>query len=76
VRRKILRQTDEEILEQDILIQQEIESGRIPDPNAPIDPNTGMPMQTGDNIEGESGQIPIEPSVDEKGVESPTEKGI
>jgi hypothetical protein len=76
VRRKILRQTDEEILEQDILIKQEIESGRIPDPNAPIDPNTGMPMQVGDNIEGESGQVPIEPSIDEKGVKPPAEKGI
>ena len=76
VRRKILRQTDEEILEQDILIKQEIESGRIPDPNAPIDPNTGQPMKVGDNIEGESGQVPIEPSVDEKGAEPPTEKGI
>jgi len=76
VRRKILRQTDEEIIEQDILIQQEIESGRIPDPNAPIDPNTGQPMKVGDNIEGESGQVPIEPSVDDKGAEPPTEKGI
>ena len=75
VRRKILRQTDEEILEQDILIKQEIESGKIPDPNAPIDPNTGLPIQS-DNINGESGQVPIEPSVDEKGAELPTEKGI
>jgi hypothetical protein len=75
VRRKILRQTDEEILEQDILIQQEIESGRIPDPNAPIDPETGQPVQNG-NINGQSGQVPIDPKVDEKGVEPPAEKGI
>ena len=32
VRRHILRQTDEEILEQDKLIKSEIESGAIPDP--------------------------------------------
>ena len=32
VRRKILRQTDEEIIEQDELIKDEIESGAIPDP--------------------------------------------
>ena len=76
VRRKILRQTDEEIVEQDILIKKEIQSGKIPDPNAPIDPNTGVPINTGDNIKGQSGQVPIEPSVDEKGVEPPTEKGI
>ena len=37
VRRKILRQTDIEILEQDVLIKKEIENGIIPDPNAPIE---------------------------------------
>ena len=44
LRRKILRQTDEEILEQDKIMKKEIDDGIIPDPNAPIDPNTGMPM--------------------------------
>ena len=44
VRRKIIRQTDQEIIEQDMLIKKEIENGTIPDPNAPIDPATGMPM--------------------------------
>ena len=76
VRRKILRQTDEEILEQDILIEKEIKSGKIPDPNAPIDPNTGMPMVTGDSSNGSSGKVPMDPGVDEKGMEPPTEKGI
>ena len=41
VRRNILRQTDEEILEQDELIEKEIENGVIPDPNAMVDPMTG-----------------------------------
>ena len=51
VRRKILRQTDEEIIEQDKLIAAEIEAGIIPDPNAPIDPDTGEPMQpSGDDL--------------------------
>jgi hypothetical protein len=59
VRRKILRQTDEEIVEQDILIKKEIEEGIIPDPNAPIDPETGAPI-TGDNIQGEMGQVPAD----------------
>ena len=76
VRRKILRQTYEEIVEQDILIEKEIKSGKIPDPNAPIDPNTGMPMVTGDSSNGSSGQVPMDPGVDEKGMEPPTEKGI
>jgi Bacteriophage T4-like portal protein (Gp20) len=44
VRRKILRQTDVEILEQDAMIKQEIEKGVIPDPNQPIDPATGLPL--------------------------------
>tara|TARA_Y100000589_G_scaffold29246_2_gene24375 strand:+ start:7318 stop:8979 length:1662 start_codon:yes stop_codon:yes gene_type:complete len=47
VRRKILRQSDEEIIEQDKLIKREIEAGIIPDPNAPIDPATGAPMEPG-----------------------------
>ena len=76
VRRKILRQTDEEIIEQDILIEKEIKSGKIPDPNAPIDPNTGMPMVTNDSSNGSSGKVPMDPGVDEKGMEPPTEKGI
>ena len=44
VRRKILRQTDVEILEQDKLIEAEIKAGIIPDPSAPIDPATGQPL--------------------------------
>jgi hypothetical protein len=47
LRRKILRQTDEEILEQDKIMKKEIKDGIIPDPNIPIDPATGMPMQPG-----------------------------
>jgi len=35
VRRKVLRQTDTEILEQDALIEKEIKEGIIPDPSAP-----------------------------------------
>jgi len=69
VRRKILRQTDEEIVEQDMIIQKEIESGKIPDPNAPIDPETGQPIDN--NINGESGQVPIEPEIDGSSVEPP-----
>lgn len=43
LRRKILRQTDEEIIEQNELIEKEIKAGIIPDP-ATIDPQTGMPF--------------------------------
>jgi len=58
VRRKILRQTDEEIIEQDKLIKQEIAAGIIPDPNAPIDPATGEPMAGGGEDLGEPIQEP------------------
>ena len=44
VRRKILRQTDEDILEQDKLIKKEIKDGTIPDPSIPVDPETGLPL--------------------------------
>jgi len=45
VRRKILRQTDMEILEQDSLIKKEIKDGVIPDPSIPVDPETGLPLE-------------------------------
>ena len=66
VRRKFLRQTDEEIIEQDKLIAKEIEQGIIPDPMAPIDPDSGLPMepmggQSPDNTNGESGKTPLDP---------------
>ena len=44
IRRKILRQTDIEIKEQDELMKQEIADGIVPDPMAPVDPETGMPL--------------------------------
>jgi len=51
VRRKILRQTDEEIIEQDRLIKKEIKDGVIPDPmDQPVDPATGQPMDLGQPV--------------------------
>ena len=54
VRKKILRQTDSEIIEIDQQIDDEIEKGIIPDP-ASVDPITGEPLPQ----EGE-GEIPPE----------------
>jgi len=66
VRRKILRQTDIEILEQDELMKKEIADGVIPDPNAPIDPATGQP------IGGEDLGAPVmEPEMDGSATEAP-----
>ena len=43
VRRKILHQTDEEILEQDRIMKKEIKDGVIVDPMT-VDPETGLPL--------------------------------
>jgi len=76
VRRKVLRQTDVDIIEQDELIKKEIENGIIPDPNVPIDPATGMPMQPGEpgaevGLDGQAGmdlgQPVMEPGLDSQG---------
>jgi len=44
VRKKILRQTDEEIIEIDKQIDDEIQKGILPDPNAPVD-EMGNPIE-------------------------------
>ncbi len=78
IRRNILRQTDEEIIEQDELIEKEIENGVIPDPNAMVDPVTGMAPPAGapapvpgDTTGGVLGATPQAPEVDEGPIESP-----
>ena len=68
VRRKILRQTDVEILEQDKLIKDEIAKGVIPDP-ATIDPATGQPLDTDANMD--LGQPQMEPEIDGSATEAP-----
>ncbi len=59
VRRKVLRQTDAEIIEIDEQIEQEIKDGIIPDPSA-VDPITGEPLEGG----GDLGDVPMEPEID------------
>ena len=72
VRRHILRQTDTEIIEEDKQIEQEIKDGRIPDPNAPVDPATGMPIDpAAPQINGDMGANPIDPAPTEKKLEPP-----
>ena len=79
VRKRVLRQTDSEIIELDLQIEDEINKGILPDPSS-IDPVTGQPlpqpadrsMQGGDGS-GMSGmgadsmamgQVPADPNVD------------
>ena len=59
VRTKVLRQTDQEIEEQDELIKKEIKDGIIPDPSA-VDPITGQPIEGG----GDLGAVPTEPDLE------------
>jgi len=61
VRTKVLRQTDQEIEEQDELIKKEIADGTIPDPNA-VDPITGQPLE-GENLD--LGQVPTDEDPDD-----------
>ena len=80
LRRHVLKQTDEEIVEQDKIIEKEIEAGVIPDPNS-IDPETGMPLPQedpsamGNNIQGDAGKVPVDPQIDASAVEAPKPTG-
>jgi hypothetical protein len=59
VRKKVLRQSDQEIIEIDEQIEDEIKKGIIPDPNS-VDPITGEPLPTeGEDITG-MGEMPTE----------------
>jgi hypothetical protein len=72
VRKRILRQTDSEIIEIDEQIEDEIKKGILPDP-ATIDPITGAPLpqpgegngmaEMGQDAMG-MGQVPTEPGLD------------
>ena len=61
VRKKVLRQTDGEIIEMDEQIEQEIKDGVIPDPSA-VDPITGEPLPA-EGEQGMLGDVPVEPEV-------------
>ena len=77
VRKRVLRQTDQEIEEIDAQIEDEIMKGILPDPSS-VDPITGQPLpQPGGAIPGEGsgmegmgadpmsmGQVPAEPDLE------------
>jgi hypothetical protein len=68
VRRKVLRQTDEEILEQNKLIDKEIKTGVIPDPaTMMVDPATGQPIPATPGVGGDLGKPVMEPNLDAQG---------
>jgi len=69
VRKKVLRQTDAEIIEIDEQIEDEIQKGILPDPNAPVD-EMGNPIPEGGAApmgaeQPAMGEIPMEPAAPE-----------
>lgn len=77
VRKKILRQTDSEIIEIDEQIEDEIQKGILPDPSK-VDPITGEPLPEqppadGSGMQGMGqdamgiGQVPTEPDLEAQG---------
>jgi len=63
VRKRILRQTDQEIEEIDMQIEDEIQKGILPDPSQ-VDPITGEPLpQEG----GDFGEVPQDDNLDAQG---------
>ena len=70
VRRKILRQTDMDIIEQDKLIDKEIKDGVIPDP-ATIDPSTGLPFAPEVAVGNDLGKPQMEPDINGSSTEAP-----
>jgi len=65
VRRKVLRQTDSEMIEMDEQIEQEIKDGIIPDPSS-VDPITGEPLPQEGEM-GMMGDVPMEPDLEAQG---------
>ena len=74
VRRKLLRQTEVEMMEEDKLMKKEIADGTIPDPNAPVDPQTGQPVDP--NLASADLGAPItEPDLESEGSATELPKG-
>ena len=87
VRKRVLRQTDQEIIEIDEQIEDEIAKGIIPDPST-VDPITGQPLPqpagAGAGMEGMGadpmamGEVPAEPDLEAEAqaVDAQYQKGL
>ena len=74
VRRKLLRQTDVEMMEEDKLMKKEIADGTIPDPNAAMDPETGLPVDP-NTASDDLGAPVVEPDLESEGSATELPKG-
>jgi hypothetical protein len=72
-RRKVLRQTDAEIIEIDEQIENEIKDGIIPDPSM-IDPITGEPLPPEGGDPGLMGDMPMTPDVNAQVADAQAQK--
>jgi len=68
VRKRILRQTDQEIIDIDTQIEQEIKDGIIPDPSS-VDPITGEPLPQEGEV-GLMGDVPQEPDLNQQAADT------
>jgi hypothetical protein len=73
LRRKVLRQTDVEIVEQDKIINKEIKDGVIPDPSIPTD-EMGNPLPP-EGVGGDLGKPVVEPDLEKESKTAKLPKG-
>ena len=73
VRRKVLRQTDQEIIDIDKQIKDEIKKGIIPDPSQ-VDPITGEPLSQSPD-QNMLGNVPTEPDINASATQVKDPKG-
>ncbi len=75
LRTKVLKQTEDDIVEMDKQMAQEIEDGIIPDPNMPLDPGSGMPIdQLADPAENPNSEMNLGAPVNEPSLDAGSNK--
>ena len=75
VRTKVLKQTEDDIKDLNKEMEEEIEAGIIPDPNMPVDPNSGMPVdQIADPTQNPNSDMSMGKPVNEPDLDSSSNK--
>ena len=75
VRTKVLKQTEDDIKDLDEQMKKEIEDGIIADPNMPVDPNSGMPVdQIADPMQNPNSEMSMGKPVTEPDLDSSSDK--
>ena len=74
-RTKVLKQTEDDIKEMDNQMKREIEDGIIPDPNTPLDPGTGMPIdQLANPAENPNSEMNLGAPINEPDIQKSSDK--